>query len=566
MRDVVPVKTRRGAPFATIRRMPARCPRRRRAAFVALAAVAALAAPVAAQQSFDVLLRGGEVCDGTGAPARRADVGIRQDRVVAIDDLADATATTVLDCAGLVVAPGFLDVHTHVDSDLARLPGCDNFARMGVTTIITGNCGGSVKDLAAHFERVRKGGVGVNYGSLVGAGTVRQQVLGTANRAPTEDELARMGELVATAMRDGAFGVSTGLIYVPGTYARTDEITALARVAGRFGGLYASHIRNENNDILDAVAEALRIGHEAKVTVEISHVKNTGKPNWGRSSEVLALLTKARAAGQRVHADQYAYDASSTGLDVLFPSDALAIGRKQFGEQLAADPAFRAQMRAALRQTMVKVGFGDFRYARIAHAPGNADLDGSTIAEAALRRRGSDDPDAQAELAMDLYAKAGEQRVSMIYHTIGEADVVAYLQQDWIAIASDAGVRPLDGDGKPHPRGAGNTVRVLGRYVREQKVLSLPTAIRKLTSVPAAAFGIRDRGVLQPGAFADVVAFDPQTVGDRATFAEPLLPPVGMRWVLVNGTVVVDGERVTGARPGRVLLGPGATPTAPAEK
>lgn len=522
-----------------------------------LASCFVLAASLAAQAPFDVLIRSGEVIDGTGAPPRTADVGIRGDRIVAVGDLATATATTVIDAKGLVVAPGFVDLHTHVDTEIARLPGCDNFVRMGVTTIVTGNCGRSTEDLAAHFARVERGGVGVNYGSLVGAATVRSKVLGNEDRAPTADELQRMRELVRTAMQHGAFGISTGLIYVPGTYAKTEELIALAEEAGKHGGIYASHMRNENDAVLDAIAELLRIGREGDVPVHVSHVKCTGKANHGRSKEVLEVLAAARAAGQRVTADQYAYDASSTGIDVLFPSEDLAVGRKVFGERLKSDPEFRSRMRAELKATMQRVGFGDFSYARIAHAPGNADLDGLLIPEAAEKRRGSRDQDAQAETAMDLFSTAGDERVGMIYHAMGEADVAQFLAQDWIAVASDAGVRPMDGEGKPHPRGAGNNVRVLGRYVREQGVLPLTTAVRKMTSVPANAFGLDDRGVLRVGAFADVVVFDAATVGDRATYAEPLLPPTGIRWVLVNGVVAAEGDRVTTARAGKVLRGPG---------
>lgn len=524
---------------------------------LALASSFVLATALAAQEPFDVIVRSGEVLDGTNRAARIADVGIRGTRIAAIGDLATATAKLELDAKGLVVAPGFVDVHTHVDSEIARLPGCDNFVRMGVTTIVTGNCGRSAEDLDAHFARVERGGVGVNYASLVGAGTVRTQVLGTEDRAPTEDELQRMRGLVRTAMEQGAFGISTGLIYVPGTYAKTEELIALAREAGKHGGLYASHIRNENDDVMRAVEELLRIGREADVPVHLSHAKCTGKPNHGRSPEVLKALALARAAGQRVTADQYVYDASSTGIDVLFPSAELAIGRKAFGERLQNDAEFRSRMRTALKATMKRVGFGDFSYARIAHAPGNADLDGLLIPEAAQKRRRANDQDAQADMAMDLYSAAGDERVGMIYHVIGEADVATFLAQEWIAVASDAGVRPLDGEGKPHPRGAGNNVRVLGRYVREQGVLSLPLAVHKMTQVPANAFGLDDRGELRVGAFADVVVFDAKTVNDRATFAEPLLPPVGMRWVLVNGQVAAEGDRVTKARAGMVLRGPG---------
>jgi N-acyl-D-amino-acid deacylase len=531
---------------------------RRRGRILVALSVCLLGAPGLAQdpppaRRFHSLVVGGHVLDGRGSPPRRADVGIRDGRVTAIGEFTADQAEVVLPAAGATVAPGFLDVHAHVDADIARMPGCDNFVRMGVTTLITGNCGGSVPDLAAHFARLERGGIGLNYGSLYGHGTARQAVLGTANRAPTAEELVRMQQLVANAMDAGAFGISTGLIYVPGIYAETGELIALARVAGRHGGLYASHIRYENDRIRDALDEILEIGREAEVAVHVSHVKCTGKPNWGRAGEVLEVLQKARAAGQRVTADQYAYDASSTGLDVLFPAEPLAMGRAGFAQRLRTDDAFRAGIRTALLAKMDQVGFGDFRYARIAHAPQNQDLDGLTLAEAAERRRRDGSRESQAELAMDLFADAAPARVGMVYHAIGEPDVATFLREPWIAIAADAGLRPEADTGKPHPRGAGNNPRVLGRYVRELAVLDLPTAVQKMTSVPAAAFGLAGRGVLEVGACADLVVFDAATVADRATYAEPTLPPVGIHWVLVNGVVVVDHGKVTGARPGQVL-------------
>lgn len=518
----------------------------------AFAALAVFAVPATCQQPFDLILRGGVVVDGTGRPPLDADVAIRGERIAAIGDLRGLAALREIDCKGLAIAPGFIDVHAHVDSTVVRHPACGNYLQMGVTTLITGNCGSSVKDLAAHFGRVERGGIGCNYGSLVGLGTVRSEVLGTEERAPTDDELKRMQLLVEEGMQAGAFGVSTGLIYVPGTYAETEEIAALARVAGKYGGIYATHMRNENDHVLTSIEEALRIGREAGCAVHVSHIKCSGKPNWGRAAEVLAVLEAARRSGQRVTADQYAYDASSTGLDVLFPSSALSIGRAEFGRRLHQDPEFRAEMKQALFQTMDKVGFGDLSYARIAGAANNEDLAGMTIAEAAAKKLGRSDRDAQAEMAMNLFAEAGGQRVGMVYHSMGEADVAKFMAVRWIAIAADAGVREPSAN-KPHPRGSGNNARVLGRYVRELGVLDLATAVHKMTLLPAQTFGIRDRGEIRLGAFADLVVFDPATVADRATWQEPLEPPVGIPTVIVNGRLAVEKGEVTKDRSGKVL-------------
>lgn len=503
---------------------------------------------------YDLVLRGGVLVDGVRRTMSRQDLAVRDDRIAALGpDLPFAPGTPVLELGGLNVAPGFIDLHTHVDTDIVREPLCANFLRMGVTTLITGNCGGSVPDLEAHFARLDKGGIGPNYGSLVGLGTVRTAVLGTENRAPDAAELARMGELVDAGMRAGAFGVSTGLIYVPGTYADRAEIAALAAVAGRRGGIYASHVRYEGDRIRDALDELLWIGETAGVAVHLSHAKCTGKNNHGRADEVLEFLAAARARGVRVSADQYAYDASSTGLDVLFPSDELSIGRERFAARLRDDAEFRRRMHAALLAKMAAVGFGDFRYARIANAKGHPELNGLLLPDAAQRLLQRSDRDAQAETTMLLFAAAAPARVTMVYHTIAEADVERFLQEDWIAVASDAGIRGEPGAGKPHPRGSGNNPRVLGRYVRERGILDLPVAIHKMTSLPARLFGIQDRGELMVGAFADLVVFDPEKVADRATYAEPLQPPDGITHVFVNGRLAVLHGQPTGVRAGAVL-------------
>lgn len=522
------------------------------------AALALIGSCLAAQDPaelprFDLVLRGGTLVDGAARTVERGDVGIRDGRIAAIGELEFAPGSPVLDLRGLHVAPGFVDVHGHVDASIVRSPHCSNFLRMGVTTLITGNCGGSMRDLAAHYTRLEKGGIGVNYGSLIGHATVRRAVMGTQNRAPSADELASMEQLVDAAMRAGAFGMSTGLIYVPGTYAKVDELAALAAVAGRHGGLYVSHMRNENDRMTEAIAEAIEIGERGGCPVHISHIKCSGKKNHGRSEEMLALLQAARARGVRVSADQYAYDASSTGIDVLFPSRELEIGRGRFGELLREDPEFRARMKQALLDQMDDVGFGDFRYARIASAKGNTDLNGLLLPEAAERRKGDGGREAQAELAMDLFAAAAPARVTMVYHTMSEVDVDRYMAQDWIAVASDSGIRGDDPTSRPHPRGSGNNPRVIARFVRERGVLDLPTAVHKMSSLPAALFGIEDRGVLRAGAFADLVVFDAEQIEDRATFTDPTASPAGITHVFVNGRLAVHDGRLTGVRAGAVL-------------
>ena len=514
-----------------------------------------LAAPQQPQQPqrYDLILRNGLLVDGTGRPAEAGDVAIRGGRIAALGEVQRTADTPVIEVGGQCICPGFLDVHTHVDAEIVRQPLAENFLRMGVTTIITGNCGGSVPDVDAHLRRLEKGGVGLNYGTLVGHGTVRTAAMGSVNRAPDAAELGRMQDLVDAAMRAGAFGISTGLIYVPGTYAQRDELTALAAVVGRHGGLYASHMRYEGDLVLDAVAEALTIGRDAHVPVHISHIKCTGKPNHGRAGEVLAALQAAREQFGNVTADQYAYDASSTGIDVLFPSAELAVGREAFARRLTEDAEYRKTIHAALLQKMDEVGFGDFRHARIASAKGNTDLNGLLMPAAAARRLGRSDRDAQAQLAIDLLVAAAPTRVTMVYHSMSEADVERFLAEDWIALASDSGLRQTGGADKPHPRGAGNTARLLGHYVRERGVVDLPTAVKKMTSVPAAIFGIADRGALRVGAWADLVVFDPATIVDRATYEDPTSPPDGIGLVLVNGVVAVAQGQPTGVRAGHVL-------------
>jgi len=502
--------------------------------------VAGWAAP-----DYDLVLRRGRVIDGTGNPAYRADVAIRDGRIAAIGRIA-GTGRQERDVGGRLVAPGFIDVHTHAE-ELEELPLAENFARQGVTTVVMGNCGSSRLDLGAYFRRLETNGISVNAASLVGHGTVRGRAMkGASDRPPTEVELAEMRGLVAQAMRDGAVGLSTGLIYLPGSFARTEEIVELAKVAADYDGIYATHMRSESGRIFEALEEVFTIAREAGIRAQVSHIKLSGKPNWGRAAEVLGAIEKARAEGLDITQDQYLYVASSTGISQLIPDAALDGGRLR--ERLA-DPPQKTAIIAGMKAILSRAGREDYEYAQIAFCRSRPDLNGLRIPEAARKARGSDSLDDQIELILDLQARGG---ATGVFYGISEEDLQAFLRHPHTMIGSDSGVRRWE-EGVPHPRGYGNSARLLARYVRELGCLRIEDAIRRMTSLPATTFRLTDRGLLRPGCWADVVVFDPAQVQDRATFEHPHQYAAGFDWVLVNGVAVVEQDRHTGQRPGRVI-------------
>ena len=541
-RPSLPVRTRtlRRGPFAS--------------AILALAGALIAAAAVRGQDPaaprrarFDLAIVRGEILDGTGAPRRRADIGIRDGRIAAIGTVSPSEAADVIDARGLVVAPGFIDVHTHAD-DLAEHPRAENFVRMGVTTVVAGNCGSSALDISKALADVERSGVAVNFATLVGHNTIRSAVMGSADRAPTIGELDKMKSLVWRALADGAVGFSTGLQYVPGTYAKSWEIVELARVTANAGGVYASHMRNEGTELEQAVAETIQIGTLTGVRVQISHLKVDSPRRWGASAKALALIDAARARGLAVEADQYAYTAASSSLGIRFPAWSLEGGQERIAERLKDDETW-VRIKDEMRGLLAERGLSDLSFAVVAAYRADPSLNGLSMKQVAARLTGAESADAQFEAARRMMLQGG---ASMVYHFMADDDINRIMKHPQVGVASDSSVLTF-GQGVPHPRGYGNNARVLGEYVRTRKVISLEEAVRKMTSLPADHFRFADRGRLAVGKAADLALFDPATVADAATFERPHAFPRGIPHVIVNGQAVIRNGEQTTARPGAVV-------------
>jgi N-acyl-D-amino-acid deacylase len=500
--------------------------------------------------SYDLVITNGRIVDGSGNPWYRGDVGIKDGRIARIGRLSPAIAQSSIDAKGQILAPGFIDVHTHVES-IYSLPAAENFVRMGVTTLVSGNCGSSATDVGQFLGRINEKPLAVNLATLIAHGSVRRQAMGSDDREPTADENRKMQALVEQGMKDGAVGLSTGLIYVPGTYAKTDEITNLARIVGRYGGIYATHMRNEGEKVGDAIRESIQIGEQAGVPVEISHFKISNKKMWGQTLMTIGLVRDARARGVMVTVDQYVYTASSTSLDSRMPTWLRAGGFEEAKKRLA-DKATRERVVKEMKEGLKRSGFKDYSYARVANYEPDRSFNGKSIAEITKQVRGKSDVSNQIEQILTMHEAGG---ASMVFHGMNEDDVQRIIREPFTMVASDSGVREVD-ESIPHPRGYGNNARVLGRYVRDLHLLSLEDAIRKMTSLPAQTFGFRDRGLVREGFAADLVIFDEKTIADRATYDQPHQYPVGVAYVIVNGQVVL-GDGMTGARPGVALRGPG---------
>ena len=513
----------------------------------------------AQSDAYDLVIRNARIIDGTGNPWFYGSIAIRDGRIVNVGRFDAEGARKVIDAENKIVAPGFIDVHGHTEG-IYKNRKAENFIRMGVTSVITGNCGNSVVFTGKFLSRVKDEPLAINIGTLIAHGAVRRKVVGLDDRAPTDEEQAKMNELVELGMKNGAVGLSTGLIYVPGTYAKTEEVVELAKIAAKYKGIYASHIRDEGINIIPAIDEAINIGKKAGLPVQISHFKVASKNMWGKSSQTIALVNKARAQGVQVTVDQYAYPAGSTSLDARLPTWAIAGGREE-GTKRIEDPETRKKIIKDIKRYLKRRGFKDFSFAYVSNYKPDPSFNGKNIAEITKQVRGSKKLNAQIEQVFEMY-KTG--RVQMVYQMMDERDVQNIMRQPFTMIAADSGVRRF-GVGIPHPRGYGNNARVLGRYVRELNTITLEDAIRKMTSLPAQTFGLSNRGILRRGFAADIVVFDDRTISDKATFEKPHQYPVGISSVIVNGQVVFDGQKMTDSMPGAALYGPGRS-ISPSEK
>jgi N-acyl-D-amino-acid deacylase len=524
------------------------------AAAAALAAGIALTVTAAAQApAYDLVIRNGRIVDGTGSPWYRGDVGVRGDTIVRIAPRIDAPATRVIDAGGRVVAPGFIDIHTHARRGIFQVPTADNYVRQGVTTLMEGPDGSSPVPIAPFLERVAATHVTPNFGTFIGQGSVREEVIGSVNRKATADEIEKMRGLVRQGMEDGAFGLSSGLFYVPGTFTPTAEVVELAKIAGRMGGIYISHMRDEASDVLGSVRETIEIGEKGGLPTQVTHHKIIGKGNWGKSIETLKLVDAARARGADATIDQYPYTASSTSIQAaLMPAYALEGGRADVLKRLQ-NPSLRSELKKeTARLILEERGGGDPNNVQLARCDWDHSLDGKRLGEVTKGRGLDPTVDNAADTALWIVEKGG---CSGIFHAIDEDDLQRILRHPATMIGSDGEI-PIFGQANPHPRSYGTFVRVLGRYVRELKVITLEDAVRKMSAFPAQRIGLADRGVLREGMKADIAIFDPETVRDRATFEQPHQYAEGVTQVIVNGQVAFEDGKMTAARPGQVLYGP----------
>jgi len=520
--------------------------------------------------SFDLVIKGGLVVDGTGNPWLRKDIGITNGKITRLGHITEDSGETI-DATGMIVSPGFIDLHNHSDFSILAYPSAESYIMQGVTTAVVGNCGMSLaplnpdnlallkrylspflragfdygwewRTLAEFYQKVEKQGISLNLAPLVGQGTIRLAVKGFDSTGSSAEEMNQMKKLLAQSLEDGAFGMSTGLIYPPGCYSSTEELIELASVLREYGAIYTTHMRNEGDRLIEALEEAIEIAEANGIPIEISHHKATGKSNWGKVNATLRLMEQARQRGVEVNCDVYPYIAGSTTITTLLPTWTLAGGVEKMLDRLK-----NKQTRQSIKLEGTR--FSEWDGIVIAECPSKKEYQGKSLEDILKETNRFDDP---YEGLFDLLLEI-EGNATIIVFLMDEDDVRTVMSSPLSSFISDSWVTALDAGGKPHPRAYGTFPRVLGKYVREEKLLTLEQAIRKMTSLPAGKIGLKCRGIFREGFWADVVIFDQAVIKDQATFDDPHQYPKGIEYVIVNGQVVVDHSRLTGVRPGKIL-------------
>ncbi len=509
-------------------------------------------AGISQTEDCDILVTNGKIIDGTGNSWYYGNIAIKNGKIIKIGRAVRMPAQKTIDANGLIVAPGFIDVHTHIEGDEEKQPTADNFIYDGVTTVVAGNCGASNVDIGKYLQWIDSVRLSINVATLIGHNDVRKTVMGRANRDATPDEMVRMENIVDQAMKDGAVGLSTGLIYIPGTYTKTPEIVDLAKIAAKYHGVYASHMRDEGDSVTNAIEEALTVGREAKIPVEISHFKLSGQQNWGRSKETVPMIEAARKEGIEVTIDQYPYTASSTSISTLVPDEILADGQDSIKARLQR-PDVKKYVMDFMVKRLKKRKLKHFSYAVVASYSKDSAFNGKSIEQINLMMGRKHKAADEAQTIVDIMMNGG---AGAVFHGMSDEDVKRIMKYPFNMFASDASIRVLNA-GMPHPRGYGTNARVLAKYVRDEKVLSLEEAIRRMTSLPAQKFQLKDRGLLKEGMAADIVIFDENEVKDVSTYEKPHAYSKGFHYVIVNGVLTVDNEKHNGARAGKALYGPG---------
>jgi len=500
------------------------------------------------QETYDLLILNGTVYDGKGGDAIVADIAIKDSLIVGVGEFGNAKANKIIDASGLAVSPGFIDMHTHIEP-IMELNSCESHVRQGVTTSLGGPDGSSPYPLKPYMDSLQNKGVGMNVAYLVGHNTIRRNIMGLENRAPTAEELKAMETEVDSAMKDGAFGISTGLKYLPGAFSKVDEVISLSKVASSYGGIYTSHLREEGLGLFDAVAEAIKISEEADIPVVLTHHKAIGKPMWGKSSRTLAMVDSARAKGLDIKMDQYPYAASYTGISVLIPNWARAGGPEEFKKRIA-DPVLKDSIKNGIVFNILNDRGGSdldrVQFGKVEWAP---ELEGKTLKYWCEENNLEPSVENGAEMVIKAQLNGG---AGCVFHAMAEEDVENIMKHPFTMIGSDGRlVKP--GMGHPHPRGYGTFPRVLGRYVREKNTLELSEAIRKMTYLPAQSLNLSDRGLIKEGLRADITIFNPETVIDKATFEKPHQYSEGIDYVIVNGGLAVDNGEFKDIKSGIVL-------------